>query len=79
MSGYYCEGKWVSALVGGYRESAEEAEQAVAEAVRRVAASETAAQHEMKELLRRYPSLKQDRPNHPLSGLVGLYAFEVLR
>lgn len=78
MSGYYRDGRWVSAVVGGYRESAEEAEQAVAEAVSRVEAGETTARHEMKELLSRYPSLKLDRDNHPLKALAGHYAREVL-
>ncbi len=78
MSGYYRDGKWVSAVVGGYKESAEEAERAVAEAVCRVEAGETTARHEMKELLSRYPSLKLDRDNHPLKALAGHYAREVL-
>ncbi len=78
MSGYYRDGKWVSAVVGGYKESAEEAERAVAEAVSRVEAGETTARHEMKELLSRYPSLKLDRGNHPLKALVPYYTKEVL-
>lgn len=78
MSGYYRDGKWLSAVVGGYRESAEEAERAVTEAVKRVEAGETTARHEIKELLSRYPSLKLDRENHPLKGLAGHYAREVL-
>ena len=77
MSGYYRNGEWVSAVVSGYRESAEEAEQAVAEATQRVERGETTAHHVLTELLSRYPSLKQDRPNHPLLGLTGLYAKEV--
>jgi hypothetical protein len=64
--------------VGGYHESAEEAELAVVEATRRVEAGETTAHHELTELLTRYPSLKLDRPNHPLLPLAGLYAKEVL-
>jgi hypothetical protein len=32
----------------------------------------------MKELLSHYPSLKKDRPNHPLLPFVGFYAKEVL-
>jgi len=78
VSGYYRDGVWVSAVVGGYRESAEEAEREVAEATRRVEAGEATAHHELTELLSRYPSLKQDRPNHPLLALGGLYAKEVL-
>ncbi len=78
MSGYYRGGVWVSAVVGGYHESAEEAELAVVEATRRVEAGETTAHHELTELLSRYQSLKQDRPNHPLLALAGLYAKEVL-
>lgn len=78
MSGYYRDGKWLSAVVGGYRESAEEVYDAVAEATRRVEAGETTARHEMKELLSRYPSLKLDRENHPLKALVPYYTREVL-
>ena len=78
MSGYYRDGRWLSAVVGGYHESAEEAELAVVEATRRVEAGETTAHHELTELLTRYPSLKLDRPNHPLLPLAGLYAKEVL-
>jgi hypothetical protein len=78
VSGYYRDGVWVSAVVGGYRESAEEAEREVAEATRRVEAGETTARKELRELLTRYPSLKQDRPNHPLLALAGHYAKEVL-
>ena len=78
MSGYYRDGVWVSAVVGGYHESAEEAEREVAEATRRVEASETTAHHELTELLGRYQSLKQDRPNHPLLALAGLYAKEAV-
>lgn len=78
MSGYYRDGEWVSAVVAGYRESAEEAEREVAEATRRVEAGKTTAHHELKELLNRYPSLKQDRNNHPLNALAGHYAREAL-
>ena len=78
MSGYYKDGKWVSAVVGGPTESTEEVEQAVADAVRRVESGASTARHEMKELLTRYPSLKKDRPNHPLLALAGHYAKEVL-
>jgi hypothetical protein len=31
----------------------------------------------MKELLARFPSLKKDRPNHPLLPFAGFYAKEV--
>jgi len=78
VSGYYRDGKWLTAVVGGYKESAEEADRAVAEATRRVEAGETTARQEMKELLSRYPSLKLDRDNHPLKALAGYYALEVL-
>jgi len=78
VSGYYRDGRWVSAVVGGYRESAEETDRAVTEAIKRVEAGETTARHEMKELLSRYPSLKLDRENHPLKGLVPHYTREVL-
>ena len=78
MSGYYRDGKWLTAVVGGYRESTEEAEREVAEATRRVVAGETTAKHEMRRLLSSYPSLKLDRDNHPLKALAGLYADEHL-
>jgi hypothetical protein len=78
MSGFYREGEWVSAVVGGPQESTEEAEQAVATAIKRVESGQSTARHEMKELLARYPSLKKDRPNHPLLPLAGLYAKEVV-
>jgi hypothetical protein len=78
VSGYYQDGKWVSAVVGGYHESAEEVYNAVAEATRRVEAGETTARHEIKKLLSRYSSLKLDRENHPLKKLAGYYAREVL-
>lgn len=78
MSGYYRDGRWLSAVVGGYRENAEEAEREVAKATRRVEAGETTAHHELKQLLSHYPSLKLDRDNHPLTALAGLYAREVL-
>ena len=77
MSGYYRDGRWVSAVVGAYREGAEEAERAVAEATRRVEAGETTARDELRGLLSRYPSLKLDRENHPLLALTALYAKEV--
>jgi hypothetical protein len=78
VSGYYRDGKWLSAVVGGYRDNAEEAEREVAEATRRVEAGETTARNELRELLSRYPSLKLDRANHPLLPLAGLYAKETL-
>ena len=78
MSGYYRDGKWLTAVVGGYRESTEEAERAVAVATSRVVAGETTARYEMKRLLSSYPSLKLDRDNHPLNALAGLYAKEQL-
>jgi hypothetical protein len=78
MSGFYKDGEWMSAVVGGPTESAEEAEQAVATAIKRVESGQSTARHEMKELLARYPSLKKDRPNHPLLPLAGLYAKEVI-
>ena len=76
MSGYYRDGKWLTAVIGGYRESTEEAERAVAEATGRVVAGETTAKYEMRRLLNSYPSLKLDRDNHPLNALAGLYAEE---
>ena len=79
MSGYWSDGAWVSAVVGSYRDSTEEAERAVTEATRRVEQGETTAHQELKELLSRYPSLKQDRPSHPLGHLASLYAQEALR
>ena len=78
MTGYYQDGEWVSAVVGGPQESTEEAEQAVATAIERVERKQSTARHEMRELLARYPSLKKDRPNHPLLPLAGLYAKEVI-
>lgn len=76
MSGYYRDGKWLTAVIGGYRESSEEAEREVALATSRVVAGETTAKYEMRRLLTSYPSLKLDRDNHPLSALAGLYAEE---
>ena len=78
MTGYYRNGEWVSAVVGASTESAEEAEQAVATAIKRVESRQSTARHEMKELLARYPSLKKERPNHPLLPLAGLYAKDVI-
>jgi len=78
MSGYYRDGVWVSAVVGGPPESTEGVERAVADAVKRVESGTSTARKEMKELLGRFPSLKQDRPNHPLLALAGLFAKEVL-
>lgn len=78
MSGFYRDGEWVSAVVGGPAESAEEAERACADALRRVESGESTARHEIKELLTRYPSLKKDRPNHPLLPFADYYAKEWL-
>lgn len=78
MSGFYRDGEWVSAVVGGPTESTEEVELAVADAVKRVESGASTARYEMKDLLTRYPSLKKDRPNHPLLALAGYYAKEVL-
>lgn len=78
MSGFYRDGEWVSAVVGGPAESTEEVERAVAEAIQRVEGGASTARKEMKELLARHPSLKRDRHNHPLLPLAGLYAKEVL-
>lgn len=77
MSGFYRDGEWVSAVVGAPTESAEEAERACAEALKRVESGESTARTEMKELLARFPSLKKDRPNHPLLPFAGFYAKEV--
>ena len=78
MNGYYRDGKWLTAVISGYRESTEEAELEVAEATSRVVAGETTAKYEMRRLLRSYPSLKLDKDNHPLNALAGLYAEEQL-
>lgn len=78
MSGYYRDGEWVSAVVGGPTESTEEAERAVAAAIKQVESGQSTARNEMKELLTRYPSLKKDRPNHPLLPMAALYAKEVM-
>lgn len=78
MTGFYRDGEWVSAVVGAPTESAEEAERACAEALKRVESRQSTARHEMKELLARYPSLKKDRPNHPLLPMAALYAKEVI-
>jgi hypothetical protein len=78
MSGFYRDGSWVSAVVGGPPESAEEAERAIEEALKRVERGQSTARYEMKELLARYPSLKKDRPNHPLLPMAALYAKEVI-
>ena len=78
MRGYYRDGKWLTAVIGGYRESTEEAEREVAEVTSRVVAGETTAKYEMRRLLMSYPSLKLDSDNHPLNALAGLYAKEQL-
>lgn len=78
MSGFYRDGEWVSAVVGGPTESTEEAEQAVADAVSRIEKGESTARHELKELLARYPSLKKDTPNNPLTPLMRSFADEVM-
>ena len=78
MSGYYRDGEWITAVVGGPTESTEEVERAVAEAIQRIESGTSTASYEMKQLLARHPSLKKDRPNHPLLPLAGLYAKEVL-
>lgn len=78
MTGYYRDGEWVSAVVGGPPESTEGIEGAVADAIKRIESGTSTTRHELKELLARYPSLKKDRPNHPLLPLAGYYAKEVL-
>jgi hypothetical protein len=78
VSGSNRHGEWVRAVMGGPTESAEGVELAVAEAVRRVEEGESTACGEVKALLARYPSLKQDRPNHPLLALAGYYALEMV-
>jgi len=78
VSGYYRDGRWLTAVVGGYRESTEEAEREVAVATSRVVAGETTAKYELRRLLTSYPSLKLDRDDHPLKALAGLYATEQL-
>ena len=77
--GFYRDGKWITSVIGGYRESTEEAERVVAAATSRVVAGETTAKYEMRRLLNSYPSLKLDRDNHPLNALAGLYAEEQLK
>jgi hypothetical protein len=78
MTGYYRAGEWVSAVVGGQHECSEGVEEAVTAATKRVETKQSTARHEMKELLTRYPYLKQDRPDHLLLPLAGLFAKEVL-
>ena len=77
MTGYYRNGEWVSAVVTG-QECSEGVEEAVSEAVKRVETKQSTARHELKDLLTRYPYLKQDRPDHLLLPLAGLFAKEVL-
>jgi len=77
MSGFYRDGEWVSAVVGAPTESAEEAERACAEALKRIESGQSTARIELKELLARYPSLKKDRPNHPLLPFAAHFANEV--
>ena len=76
--GYYRDGKWVTAVIGGYSVSNEEADQAVAATIARVEAGETTARNAVKELLTEFPVLTRDRENHPLSALMGHYAEEQL-
>lgn len=77
MSGYYRNGEWVSAVVGG-QECSEGVEEAVTEATTRVETKQSSALNELKWLLTRYPYLKQDRPDNLLLPLAGLFAKEVL-
>jgi hypothetical protein len=77
MRGYYQDGEWVSAVVGERVESTDEVELGVAEAVKRVEDGQSTAYGEMKGLLARFPSLKRDTPENPLSPLTGLFAREV--
>jgi hypothetical protein len=78
MSGFYRDGEWVSAVVGGPTESAEEAERACAEALKRVENGESTARIELRELLTRYPILKKNRPDTPLLPFAAHFANEVL-
>ena len=78
MTGYYRNGEWVSAVVGAPTESAEEAERACDEALKRIESRESTARYELKELLARYPSLKKDTPNNPLTPLMRSFADEVM-
>lgn len=78
MSGYYRNGEWHSvALVTG--KDAGGAEQAVQEANKRVEEGLTSARAEMKQLLQKHPSLRQDRENHPLKTLAGYFALEAMK
>lgn len=78
MSGFWQDGKWHEVVVGGYRDSTQVTEKEVAAATRRVESGETTASYELRTLLGKYPSLKLDRNNHPLTALAGLYAEELL-
>jgi len=78
MSGYYRDGEWVSAVVGGPTESTEEVEQAIADATHRIESRESTTRQELKELLARYPSLKKDTPHNPLTPLMRMFADEVM-
>ena len=76
--GFYKDGKWLAAVIGGYSVSNEEADRAVAAAIARVESGETTARNAVRELLTEFPVLKRDRENHPLSSLMGHYSHEVL-
>ena len=76
--GFYKDGKWLTAVIGGYTVSNEEADRAVVAAIARVEARETTAREAVRELLTEFPVLKRDRENHPMSALMGHYAEEQL-
>jgi hypothetical protein len=79
VSGYYTpSGTWVVREVGGCTATAASLEGLVETALRKVQKGQTTARYELRELLVSYPALRQDRENHPLLPLVGLYAKEVL-
>ena len=78
MSGFYRDGTWVDAAVGGPVTGAVEATRATDAAIAHVINGERTASQAMKELLLRYPSLRKDRPDHPLLPLAAFYAKAVM-
>ena len=79
MSGYYTpSGAWVVGEVGACSGPTTNLEALVAAALTRVQKGQTTARYELRELLVGYPALRQEREEHPLLPLVGLYAQEVL-
>ena len=78
MSGYYRDGEWITAVVGGPTESTEEVERAITDAIHRIERRDSTTRQELKELLARYPSLKKDTRHNPLTPLMGMFADEVI-